>query len=48
LESNNVVTIGLAHCFGKSYSWAAGLFIGDIELRIELWNFIARISGFDD
>jgi len=28
--------------------WAVGFFFGNVELNLELWTVIARISGFDD
>jgi len=33
---------------GKSYPWAVEFFFGNTELSLELWNVIARVSGFDD
>ena len=33
---------------GKSYPWTCGFFFGNVELSLELWTVISRISGFDD
>ena len=32
----------------KPLEWADGLFFGDTELSLELWNVTAGISGCDD
>jgi hypothetical protein len=38
----------IAESLERSYPWAVGFFFGNSELRLELWNVIAGISGFDD
>ena len=38
----------LTESLGKSYPWTVGLFFGNTELSLELWNVIAGIAGFDD
>ena len=48
LQSNNVVAAGLAVSLDKQLEWAVGLFFGNVELSLELWNIISGISGFDD
>ena len=48
LESGNVVAQGLAVSLDKPLEWAVGVFFGNTELSLELWNVIAGISGFDD
>ena len=48
LESGNVEAQALAVSLDKSLEWAGGLFFGNMELSMELWNIIAAISGFDD
>ena len=37
-----------AESLGKSYPWAVGLFSGNTEISLELWNIISGISEFDD
>ncbi len=32
----------------KPFPWAIGVFFGDPELSLELWNVIAGVSVFDD
>ena len=48
LESGNVVAAALAESLDKPLEWAVGFFFGNIELSLELWTVISRISGFDD
>jgi hypothetical protein len=48
LESGNVVAEALAVSLDKPLEWATGFFFGNTELCLELWNIIARISGFED
>jgi len=48
LESGNVVAEALAVSLDKPLEWAVGFFFGNTELSLELWNVIARISGFED
>jgi hypothetical protein len=48
LESGNVVAAALAESRDKPFPWAVGLFFGNTELSLELWNVIAGVSGFDD
>ena len=48
LETGNVVAEALAVSLDKPLEWAVGFFFGNTELSLELWNVIARISGFDD
>ena len=31
----------------RSYPWAVGFLFGSVELSMELWTVISRISGFD-
>ena len=37
----------LVESLGKSFPWAVGFFFADLELSMNLWAVIARISGFD-
>ena len=48
LESGNVVAAGLAVSLDKPLEWAIEFFFGNVELSMELWTTIARVSGFDD
>jgi len=48
LESNNVVAAGQALSLDKPVEWAVGFFFRNVELSLELWTVISRISGFDD
>ena len=48
LQSNNVVAEAMAISLDKPLEWAVGFFFGNVELSLELWAVIARISGFDD
>ena len=48
METGNVVAQGLAVSLDKPLEWAVGFFFGNMELSLELWTVIARISGFDD
>ena len=48
LQSNNVVTEGLAVSLDKPLEWAVGFFFGNTELSLEPWTVISGISGFDD
>ena len=48
LDSGNVVAQALAVSLDKPLEWAVGFFFGNVELSLELWNIISRISGFDD
>ena len=48
LESGNVVAEALAVSLDKPLEWAVGVFFGNSELSLALWNVIAGISGFDD
>ena len=48
LESGNVVAEALAVSLDKPLEWATGFFFGNTELCLELWNIIARRSGFED
>ncbi|MCL0053506.1 hypothetical protein M1N45_00725 [Dehalococcoidia bacterium] len=48
METGNVVATGLAASLDKPLEWAVGFFFGNMELSLELWTVIARISGFDD
>ena len=48
MESGNVVAEALAVSLDKPLEWAVGVFFGNTELSLELWNVIAGISGFDD
>ena len=47
-ESGNVVAEALAVSLDKPLEWAVGFLFGNTQLGLELWNVIARISGFDD
>ena len=48
LESGNVVAEALAVSLDKPLEWAVGFLFTNPELRMELWNVIAGVSGFDD
>ena len=48
LQSNNVVAETMAISLDKPLDWAVGFFFGNVELSLELWTVISRISGFDD
>ena len=41
LQSGNVVAAGLAASLDKPLEWAVGIFFGNTELSLELWNIIA-------
>ncbi len=43
-----VVFMALVVSQDKPFPWAVGFFFGDTELRLELWNVIAGLLGFDD
>ena len=43
-----VVFMALVVSLDKPFPWAVGFFFGDTELRLELWNVIAGLLGFDD
>ena len=43
-----VVFMALVVSLDKPFPWAVGFFFGDTEFRLELWNMIARLLGFDD
>ena len=43
-----MVAEALAVSLDKPLKWTMGLFFGNTELSLELWNVIAGISGFDD
>ena len=42
------VFMALVVSLDKPFPWAVGFFFGDTELRLELWNVIAGLLGFDD
>ena len=42
-----VVFMALVVSLDKPSPWAVGFFFGDTELRLELWNVIAGLLGFD-
>ena len=48
LESGNVVAAALAESLDKPLEWAVGFLFTNPELRMELWNVIAGVSGLDD
>ena len=48
VDTGNVVAEALAVSLDKPLEWAVGVFFGNTELSLELWNVIAGISGFDD
>ena len=48
LQYDNVVAKALAVSLDKPLEWAVGFFFGNVELSLELWTVIAKISGFDD
>ena len=48
LSSIAVVVSALTESLGMPFPWAVGFFFANTELRLELWNVIAGISGFDD
>ena len=48
LESGNVVAAALAESLDKPLEWAVGFLFTNLELSMELWNVIARVSGLDD
>jgi len=43
-----VVAEALAVSLDKPLEWAVGIFFGNTELSLELWNIISGISGLDD
>ena len=43
-----MVAVALAESLDKPFPWAVGFFFGNTELRLELWNVIAGLLGFDD
>ena len=43
-----VVFMALVVSLDKPFPWAVGSFFGDTELKLELWNVIAGLLGFDD
>ena len=47
-ESGNVVVQASAGSLDKPLEWAVRFFFGNVEFRLELWNIISGISGFDD
>ena len=42
------MAVALAESLDKPFAWAVGFFFGNTELRLELWNVIAGLLGFDD
>ena len=46
LESGTVVAEALEVSLDRPLEWAVGFFFGNTELSRELWNVIARVSGF--
>ena len=48
LQAANVVAVALAESLDKPFPYALGFLFGNTELRLELWNVIAGINGFDD
>ena len=42
------VFMALVVSLDKPFPWAVGFFFRDTELRLELWNVIAGLLGFDD
>ena len=46
LESGTVVAEALAVSLYRPLEWVVGFFFGNTELSLELWNMIARVSGF--
>ena len=43
-----MVAMALAESLDKPFPWAVGFLFGNTELRLELWNVIAGLLGFDD
>jgi len=48
LQAGNVVAVALAESLDKPFPWALRFLFGNTALRLELWNVISEIQGFDD
>ena len=43
-----MVATALAESLDEPFPWAVGLFFGNVEPSLELWNIIPGISGISD
>ena len=42
------LVVAVVESLDKPFPWAVGVLFGNTELRLELWNVIAGLLGFDD